>query len=119
MPEASALLAVAGGGALGALLRYGTYLGTARVFGEGFNSGTFVVNVVGSFALGVALAYFGARPVSETTRLFVTVGLLGAFTTFSTFSMEAVSFLQDAEYGRAPPGWWSNPRPPESLKPWR
>lgn len=86
---------------MGALLRYGTYVGTARVFGDGFNSGTFIVNVVGSFALGIALAYFGARPVSESTRLFVTVGLLGAFTTFSTFSLEAVSFLQEAEYGRA------------------
>lgn len=101
MPEASVLLAVAGGGALGALLRYGSYLATARAFGEGFSGGTLFVNVVGSFALGVAVAYFGARPASEATRLFVTVGLLGAFTTFSTFSLETVTFLQDAEYGKA------------------
>lgn len=97
----SLLIAVAGGGAIGALLRFGTHLGAERLLGDGFLIGTLTVNLVGSFALGVAMAYFGARPVPEATRVFLTFGLLGAFTTFSTFSLEAVTLLQDAEYGRA------------------
>lgn len=101
MPEVSLLLAVAGGGAVGALLRFAVYLGTERVFPDPFFLGTLIVNVVGSFLLGVAVAYFSGRPVSETTRVFLTFGLLGAFTTFSTFSFETVALLQDAQYGRA------------------
>ncbi len=101
MPEVSLLLAVAGGGALGAVLRFAVYLGSERVFSEGFLYGTFTVNVLGSFLLGLAVAYFGGRPVSEATRVFVTFGLLGAFTTFSTFSFEAVLLIQEAQYGRA------------------
>jgi len=101
MPELSTLMAVAGGGALGAVSRYAVYLGTERMFEEPFLAGTLTVNVVGSFLLGLAVAYFVGRPVSDTTRAFVTVGLLGAFTTFSTFSFETVALVHDAQYSRA------------------
>lgn len=101
MPEASLLLAVAAGGAGGALVRFAVYLGADKLFTSGMLVGTLTVNVVGSFLLGLAVAYFSTRPVPETTRVFVTFGLLGAFTTFSTFSFEAVSLIQDAQYTRA------------------
>ena len=62
------------------------------------------VNVLGSFLLGASLRYLEAMPVAPELRALVTIGILGAFTTFSTFSYEAVAMLQDGEWGRA--GWY-------------
>lgn len=95
------LLAVAAGGALGAVLRYLVYLLAAFLFGTAFPLGTLFVNVAGSFAMGAltegaALAW----RLSTETRLFLGIGILGAFTTFSTFSLD-VAVL--SERGRAGP----------------
>ncbi|MFV2006754.1 MAG: CrcB family protein, partial [Longimicrobiales bacterium] len=70
----------------------------------GFPAGTMTVNVLGSFLLGASLQYLEAMPVAPELRALVTIGVLGAFTTFSTFSYEAVAMLQDGEWGRA--GWY-------------
>jgi len=60
-----------------------------------------VVNLVGSFTLGFAIRILHASTVAPELRGFLTIGLLGAFTTFSTFSYEAVTLVQDGEWMRA------------------
>ena len=91
----SQLLAVAIGGALGALARFGVSTAVAAAFGTRFPLGTLVVNVAGSFAMGWLFALFAGRmDISPELRLLVTTGLLGAFTTFSTFSVETLVLLQ-------------------------
>ena len=91
----SQLLAVALGGAAGALARHGVSTAVAAAFGPRFPLGTLVVNVAGSFAMGWLFALFAARAhVPPEMRLLLMTGLLGAFTTFSTFSMETLTLLQ-------------------------
>lgn len=94
-------LAVAAGGALGALLRWWASLGLTRLVGSTWPAGTFAVNVVGSFAIGALFAWSQGADVSEGTRLFVTVGLLASFTTFSTFTFEAFVMIQTGAWARA------------------
>ena len=91
----SQILAVAVGGAVGALARHGVSTAAAAAFGPRFPLGTLIVNVAGSFVMGWLFALFtGRMDVSPELRLLVTTGLLGAFTTFSTFSMETLVLLQ-------------------------
>ncbi len=89
------LLAVAGGGALGAMARYLVYLAAAHVLGTGFPFGTLIVNILGSFVMGAlteTMALVWSAPTQ--TRLFLVVGFLGAFTTFSTFSLDFVALYE-------------------------
>ena len=95
------MFAVAGGGALGALARHYLTAWVAGMASAEFPWGTLIVNVVGSFCLGFLLIAMTIRPVSDEVRGFATVGLLGAFTTFSTFSQEAVTLFQAGYQGRA------------------
>lgn len=89
------LIFIALGGAIGAVARYGVSQGMARVFGHGFPYGTLTVNVVGSLIMGMVVGFtLGQSGLSDQMRLFLMVGVLGAFTTFSTFSMEAVSLIE-------------------------
>lgn len=91
----SQILAVAVGGAVGALARHGATTAMATAFGPRFPLGTLTVNVAGSFAIGWLFALFAGRvDISPELRLLVTTGLLGAFTTFSAFSMETLVLLQ-------------------------
>jgi CrcB protein len=69
--------------------------------GEGFPWGTLVVNVVGCLALGLVLRWLQVAAVAPEVRPFLTIGLLGAFTTFSTFSFETVALLQEGQWLRA------------------
>ena len=96
------LLAVAAGGAAGAVGRYLVMSGVGHLFGSGFPLGTIVVNVLGSFALGVLveLSALAWSPAPELRALLV-VGVLGAFTTFSTFSMDAVLLFERGNLGLA------------------
>jgi CrcB protein len=87
--------AVAGAGALGAITRFAIN-STLANFSKSFPLATFVINITGSFALGYFLTYAGQRThISETTRLAVAVGFLGAYTTFSTFMAETDSLFQN------------------------
>ena len=84
-----ALIAVAGGGALGAVARYLVFVAAGHILGAGFPYGTLIVNVVGSFAMGALTEVMAlVWSASTQTRLFLVVGFLGAFTTFSTFSLD-------------------------------
>jgi CrcB protein len=82
-------------GALGAMLRLLVATVSGRLFGTGFPVGTFIINITGSLFLGWFLAYIGNRaPVSDTTRLAVAVGFVGAYTTFSTFMYESNALIE-------------------------
>ena len=88
-------LAIATGGAIGALERYGLNIGAVKLVGTGFPYGTLAVNIVGSFVMGALIAIFAnAWQPSETVKLFLITGFLGAFTTFSTFSLDAVVLFE-------------------------
>ncbi len=79
------------GAGFGGALRHGINNLAARFFGITFPMGTLIVNIVGSFAMGALAAYFAFRDSSpQAWRLFLTVGLLGGFTTFSAFSLDTV-----------------------------
>ncbi len=88
------LLAIAGGGALGAVLRFGMSNSIYRLLGRDFPYGTMAVNVFGSLLMGFLFILFVERMVvSAEWRLGLLVGLLGAFTTFSTFSLETLALF--------------------------
>ena len=95
---------VAGGSALGGLLRYWAMALTARWAGEAFPWGTLAVNAAGSFLIGLlaGAAFADGRPLLHpVARQFLTVGVLGGFTTFSAFSLETLTLLQHGAWGRA------------------
>ena len=93
------LAQVALGGAAGAVARYATGLATARVLGAGFPWGTLTVNVVGSFLMGI-LAVVLMQSGGRFSPLLMT-GLLGGFTTFSAFSLDAVTLFARGQVGLA------------------
>jgi CrcB protein len=98
------VVAVAIGSALGGLARYGISGMVARAFGETFPWGTLVVNVLGSFLIGVVATLSGPDGrllVSPVTRQFWLIGIFGGFTTFSAFSLQTLSLAQDGEWLRA------------------
>jgi len=96
------LLAVAAGGALGALLRYGVSLGVHGLFGRGFPYGTLTVNVSGSLAIGLLYVLLLERSaLAPEWRLALLVGLLGAFTTFSSFAIETLLLGEEGAPVRA------------------
>lgn len=86
----NAILGIAAGGAIGAVLRHGVNLGAAGLLGIGFPWGTLTVNLLGSLVMGLLAGVFTYlwNPPQEI-RLFLTTGILGGFTTFSAFSLDA------------------------------
>jgi CrcB protein len=95
-------LYVALGGAIGACLRFFLTQESIKLLGIGFPFGTLAVNVVGSFALGCMYAWLDQHPdISDNLRLFFGVGVLGALTTFSTFSYDTLLLLQDGDFAKA------------------
>jgi len=89
------------GGAAGALGRYWLAGWIQAAFAGAFPLGTLTVNVVGSFLLGFGMQAMETLPVSAAMRTMLTIGFLGAFTTFSTFSYETVTLLRDGDWMRA------------------
>lgn len=96
---------VALGGALGALARYGISGWVYDRMGENFPWGTLAVNLVGCLALGLVIRWLQVSAVAPEVRPFLTIGVLGAFTTFSTFSYETVALLQEGQWLRAACTW--------------
>jgi len=83
-------------GSLGAILRYIVANVSGRIFGTGFPVGTFIINITGSLFLGWFMTIIRDRMiVSDTVRLAVAVGFVGAYTTFSTFVYESNTLLED------------------------
>ena len=90
------------GAGLGGALRHGVNVGAARMFGYGFPFGTLIVNIVGSFLMGFLAGYFAFRPgIPQDMRLFLTTGILGGFTTFSAFSLDAALLVERHSYALA------------------
>ncbi|NOZ52868.1 MAG: fluoride efflux transporter CrcB [Gammaproteobacteria bacterium] len=93
------LLAIAVGGAIGALLRFWVSAGVHHTFGRSFPYGTLTVNVMGSLLIGLLYVLFTERlELAAPWRAFVLVGVLGAFTTFSTFSMETLELIEKGDF---------------------
>jgi CrcB protein len=95
-------LAIAAGGAIGALLRFWMSSGIYAWLGRAFPYGTLAVNVLGSLLMGFLYILMIERlAVGAEWRAFALVGLLGAFTTFSTFSIETLNLIEQADYAKA------------------
>ena len=96
----SLILAVAVGGALGSVARYLMGIGATRMFGLSFPWGTLIINILGSFLIGAFVEMFALKAdLPQEVRVFLTVGICGGFTTFSTFSLDAYVLLERGE-------WW-------------
>ncbi len=89
---------VAAGGAVGAWLRYALSGWVYRWLGAWFPWGTMTVNLLGSLVMGVALAVVELRVIRPELRMFFLVGIIGAFTTFSTFELETLQYLREGEW---------------------
>ena len=93
---------IALGGGLGTALRYGVSVGMARWLGVGFPWGTLTANVVGSFLLGVVMEASGERELfGVQARLVLGAGVLGGFTTYSSFNLETIRLAEQGAWGRA------------------
>jgi len=90
------------GGGLGAALRHGINLNVARLLGIGFPYATLLINISGSLVMGLAAGYFAFKgDASQHWRLFLTTGVLGGYTTFSAFSLDAALLYERGELGAA------------------
>ena len=96
----STMLQVALGGAIGAAARYGVAVAVFRAAGPGFPLGVLVVNVLGSFLMGLLVVYLGQKTLGHFNPFLMT-GVLGGFTTFSAFSLEAYTLFERGEVGQA------------------
>ncbi|RAK51167.1 fluoride efflux transporter CrcB [Phenylobacterium soli] len=95
---------IAFGGALGSVARYACSSAAAHAFGETFPWGTLIINVGGSFVIGLFATLTGPDGrwlVPPDARLFVTVGVCGGFTTFSSFSLQTLNLMRTGELGAA------------------
>ena len=103
MGALGAVGAVAGGGAVGSLARHGVNIVVAHMFGRPVPLATAVVNIVGSGVIGLlaGLIASGRMGMSVNTRTFVFVGLLGGFTTFSSFSLDTLTLIRAGSFGHA------------------
>ena len=96
------LMFIAAGGAIGAVFRFVMSNGIHSFMSRDFPYGTLTVNVIGSFVMGISYVMLIERlNISPEWRAFIIVGLLGAFTTFSTFSIETLVLIENGELSKA------------------
>jgi CrcB protein len=93
--------AVGIGGAIGAMMRHAVGIVTLRTLGPNYPWGTLTVNVVGSMAMGALVAFLVAKGGTQGLRLFLGVGVLGGFTTFSAFSLDVFNMLERGQFAIA------------------
>jgi fluoride exporter len=94
------IIAVAIGGAIGSVARYLVGIGSGKLFGLDFPWGTLIINIVGSFLIGAFVELFALRwDLSQFWRVFLTIGICGGFTTFSTFSLDAYLLMDRGQLG--------------------
>lgn len=98
MLSLKAILLVGMGGMIGSMLRYAITLITGQHL---FPYATLIINIAGSFAIGLLFGWSFPYPVSNNARLFLATGICGGFTTFATFSLENVQLLQQQKYALA------------------
>ncbi|MEA1072211.1 fluoride efflux transporter CrcB [Sphingomonas sp. LY160] len=89
------------GGGLGSVTRFAVGRAALSLLGPAFPWGTLAVNVLGSFAIGLAVGLFDLAQTGQPARLFLITGFLGGFTTFSAFSLDALTLWQRGEQGTA------------------
>ncbi|MEI9803561.1 MAG: fluoride efflux transporter CrcB [Pseudolabrys sp.] len=90
------------GGGIGAALRHGINMAVGRALGTAFPYGTLLINITGSLVMGIVAAYFAFKgDASQHWRLFLTTGILGGYTTFSAFSLDAALLYERGELGLA------------------
>ena len=95
----NAFLAVFFGAGIGGALRHAVNLTALKLLGFGFPFGTVAVNVIGSFIMGLAIEWFALKAdPGQMWRLFLTTGILGGFTTFSAFSLDAALLIERGAY---------------------
>lgn len=99
----NATLLVAAGGAIGAVARYGASVLVGRLWSGGFPLATLLINIVGSVLMGVLIGTLARSlpQMADEIRLFVGVGILGGFTTFSSFSLDAIVLIERGEWAQA------------------
>ncbi|NLD94484.1 MAG: fluoride efflux transporter CrcB [Fibrobacter sp.] len=95
------MLFIALGGSIGALARFGIAKFVNQISGGVFPWGTMTVNFIGLFVIGFLYELFEKTLVPSEIRLFLTVGFLGALTTFSTYGMETITLFRNGQYGAA------------------
>ncbi len=94
------ILAVAMGGAIGSVARYLVGIGAGKMLGLAFPWGTLIINITGSFLIGVFVESFALKgDAPQVVRVFLTVGICGGYTTFSTFSLDSYLLMVRGE-------WW-------------
>jgi len=89
------LILVGIGGCIGAIARYGVSFFIRQNFPNQFPVATLVVNILGCFTIGFLIRFFHEHPLEQTVNLFLVVGILGAFTTFSAFSLETIELFKN------------------------
>ena len=90
------------GGGLGSTLRYAMSVASARAFGTSFPWGTFLINITGSTVMGLIAGYLAFKgEASQPWRIFIMTGVLGGYTTFSAFSLDAALLYERGEVGLA------------------
>lgn len=99
------------GAGIGGAARHAVNTAAARMMGYGFPWGTLTVNILGSIVMGVLTEFFVVRTgLPQEVRLFMTTGLLGGFTTFSTFSLDTITLWERGQWGwwqvMSRPRWW-------------
>jgi CrcB protein len=93
------IIAVAIGGAIGSVARYLVGIGSGKLFGLDFPWGTLIINVTGSLLIGVFVESFALKwNPSQAVRVFLTVGICGGYTTFSTFSLDSYLLMVRGQY---------------------